>query len=240
MGFMGRRSIVLTSIIFLLFIAGASRADEVYYLSRGSSWRYFRGLSEASAPDVAAWRAPAFDDERWDSGAAPFGYGDPPYGTDLSQLAPPMQNNYTTLFLRQAFEVSDAGSLLGLQANLLYDDGLIVWLNGAEVLRINVAGQRGDPVTFDGVAAANREPGKYQNVEVLDPRQYLVTGRNVLAVQVFNFSKNNNDLKFDLELFDPEGPDLRPPAPALVVPGPGATLRRLPRIEVTFSEEVSG
>src|SRR5262245_13739257 len=81
-GFMGRRSIVLISIIFAAFIAGAGRADEVYYLSRSSGWRYFRGLSEASAPDAAGWRDPSFHDETWDSGVAPFGYGDPPYGTD--------------------------------------------------------------------------------------------------------------------------------------------------------------
>src|SRR5262249_22031948 len=145
-----------------------------------------------------------------------------------------------TLFLRRTFELTDASSVVALQANVSYDDGFIAWLNGVEVLRINVAGQRGDPVAYTGTAAATREPGKPQNVEVLDARPLLVTGTTLLAVEVFTVSKKAADLPFDLELFDPFGPDLKPPAIELLVPGPGASIRRLSQVDVTFDEEVTG
>ncbi|MGH9363431.1 MAG: lamin tail domain-containing protein, partial [Thermoanaerobaculia bacterium] len=219
---------------------GAARADETIYIRRGSVWKFFPGLQEPSPTDPGAWRRIGFGDAAWPSGAAPFGYGDPPYGTDLGALDPPMQNNYSTVFLRQEFVVTDPARVAALEANVNYDDGFVAWLNGVEVLRVNVAGLKGDPVAFTGVAAANREPGRFQHLEVLEPNPLLAAGANVLAVMAFNAAKNNNDFKFDLELFDPRGPDLSPPVLSLVVPGPGATVRRLPRLEATFSEEVQG
>src|SRR4030095_8616576 len=110
-------------------------------------WKYFRGLEEASSPDTTAWRRPDFEDAAWKEGAAPFGFGDPPYGTDLSRLDPPMRNNYSSLFLRRSFDLSDVSRVLELEMNADYDDGFIVWLNGVEILRVNVNGLPGDPVT---------------------------------------------------------------------------------------------
>ncbi len=236
------RVVTRWSAVVLISLGGASAAqgDSTFYIERGAVWKFFRGVSEASSPDPAAWRATSFDDSTWERGPAPFGYGDPPYGTDLSRSAPAMQNGYSSLFLRRSFVLSDAAAVVALQANVNYDDGFIAWLNGVEVLRVGVNGNRGDPVAFDGVASTNREPGRYENLEILEPRSLLVTGVNVLAVQAFNSLKSNNDFKLDLELFDPFGPDLQPPSTAFLVPAPGSRIRRLSRVEVTFSEIVSG
>ncbi len=68
-------------------------ADETFYVARHGVWKYFRGLEEASVPDATAWRSPEFDDAAWSEGPAAFGYGDPPYGTDLSTLEPPNSIN---------------------------------------------------------------------------------------------------------------------------------------------------
>ena len=46
----------------------------------GRAWILCR-TSEASTPG-SAWRAPAFDDAGWATGAAPFRYGDGAGGTD--------------------------------------------------------------------------------------------------------------------------------------------------------------
>ncbi|MCB1129055.1 MAG: hypothetical protein KDM81_21330, partial [Verrucomicrobiae bacterium] len=47
-------------------------AGEVF--PEASSWKYFKGVSEASAPDSTAWRGADFDDSGWLAGAAPFFY----------------------------------------------------------------------------------------------------------------------------------------------------------------------
>ena len=78
------------SIFAWLLASGWLQADETIYIERESEWALLPGLEEASDP-MAAWRSPAFDDASWERSPAPFGYGDPPYGTDLSDAEPPMR-----------------------------------------------------------------------------------------------------------------------------------------------------
>lgn len=208
-------------------------------ISRGSTWSYQQGLQEASAP-IDAWRELSFDDGSWARGAAPFGYGDPPFGTNLSLLDPPMQNNYSTLFLRQTFELSNPGAVNQLVAYIDYDDGFLMWVNGVEVLRTNVDGLEGDPVAHNGFASSNHESGTYEEFFLPDPAAYLVPGTNVVAAQVFNTSITSSDLKFDMELFDPVAPDLSPPDISRLLPVAGTTVRSLTGIQVTFTEDVAG
>ncbi|MBI4601998.1 MAG: hypothetical protein HY721_08560 [Planctomycetes bacterium] len=173
------------------------------YVEKASTWRYLPGLGEASDPP-SAWRLPEFDDSAWASGAAPFGYGDPPFGTDLSLLSPPMQGNYTCLFLRQVFQPPFAQCKAQLSANADYDDGFILWINGVEALRVNMPGAAGDPVPFNATAAPH-ESGAYATFLLPEAADSLVPGRNVIAIQAFNRSlsqQNDNDFKIDLELVD--------------------------------------
>ena len=73
-------------------------ADELASLN--SNWRFHAGTTEASSPDLAAWRRVGFDDSKWEDLPAPFWYGDaqPAPGTEL----PGMRYNYQCAFLRQA------------------------------------------------------------------------------------------------------------------------------------------
>ena len=125
----GRIWAVLFSTILLL--CESATADVVTYLDFGGTWRYFPGVSEASTPDPTAWRAPNFDDGAWATGIAPFGYGrNPPYGTDLSTLEPPMRNNYTTVFLRGTFEIAAPDRVGRFVANAVFDGTDALMLSG--------------------------------------------------------------------------------------------------------------
>jgi hypothetical protein len=48
-----------------------------------------------------------------------------------------MRNSYSTYFLRRHFSVDAVALMEGLELNIDYDDGFVVWLNGVEVLRVN-------------------------------------------------------------------------------------------------------
>jgi hypothetical protein len=224
-----------------LAVAAAAEADPVVHVPAASTWKFLAGTAEASEPDPASWRAPGFDDADWTESPAPFGYGDLlPYGTDLSLLAPPMRSVYSSFFLRRVFLVPDPSQVTSLEANVNFDDGLVAWVNGVEVLRLNVRGAPGDPVAHTGFALGEHEAGALEGVDLPDPAGYLLTGANVLSVQVFNATLNSLDCTFDLELVDPEGPDRTPPAIIAAAPAPGAAVRALARAEVTFSEDVAG
>ncbi len=215
-------------------------ADEVVYVERESSWRFRQGTSEASSP-VAAWRVLGFDVEGWDVGDAPFGYGDPPLATDLAALDPPMRQNYSSVFLRTTFEVGNAGAVDALEADVNYDDGIIGWINGVEVLRLNMPGSPGDTIAVDDFATqAIPDEGVFRLEVLPDPAGYLQNGTNVLAIMVFNNSMTSSDLHFDIDLFDPDGIDVTPPTLSQVVPAGGTTVRALDEIAVTFGEFVTG
>ncbi len=231
-----RRTRLIPLVTFLAAHSGLDAAP----IDRGSAWKYLQGTQEASSPDPAAWRAAGFGDGGWASGPAPFGYGDAGLGTDLGLLAPPMQDNYSSLFLRQTFNVADPAAWDQLEARVDYDDGFILWINGKELLRINVDGFPETPVAFDALALGGHEAGVYEGFSLPDPAAYLVAGPNVVAVQVFNTTLGSTDLKFDLEILDPTQPDIDPPLVVELVPPAAAVVRSLTAVQVRFSEPVAG
>ena len=230
----------LGSLFFFVFIAGAElHADPVTYVDRGSAWRYFRGTQEASSP-VHAWRLDDFDDAAWPVGDAPFGYGDPPFNTDVNAGNPTMRGNFVSIFLRKTFEVGDASRVDELEIDVNYDDGFHLWINGVHLLNVNMPTDLGEPVAYDDEANNAFKSGDYVLMSLPDPSDYLVDGTNTIAVMVFNNQPNSSDLKLDLELYDPDGIDVTPPVVETISPGAGATIRSLESIEISFNETVQG
>jgi len=163
----------------------------------GARWRYRKGTAEASNPPTA-WRKPGFDDSVWPEGPAPFGYGDGPYGTELTD----MKGLYSCLFLRRAFQVENPAAVSALELELLYDDGFIVWLNGQEVARRNMNGTPGTFNPCSDTANAGVGDGTAWNKTLTGAElPVLLPGPNALAVQVFNVSlADSSDLTADAVL----------------------------------------
>ena len=168
---------------------------------RGAVWKY---LVPAADPG-ATWMTPEFNDAAWPSGAVEAGYGEAGQITDVGfadsdPVTEGVQPNLTTYF-RHRFNVANAASITGLSLRLKRDDGAVVYLNGREVMRSAMpAGVVG--FTTPGNAGVNvPDDGKTWFSQVLTPSQYtLVTGANVIAVEVHNASSSSGDLIFDLEL----------------------------------------
>lgn len=224
--------------LLVLFVQAASDAhaqtSPVLLLATNSVWNYFKGTKEASQPDTSAWRGKAFDDSGWLRGAAPFSYGEDAIadGTRLSD----MQNNYSTMFLRRWFNLTDASALAELVLSAVCDDGFIAWINGREVARYNAP--EGVP-TCNSTASANAaEPAGFDLFPVSDLGQFVQSGSNILAVQVFNVSPGSSDIVFDLQL-EALLSDRDSPVIASVEPSPGP-VTRLTQMVVTFNEPVAG
>ncbi|MBN1670815.1 MAG: lamin tail domain-containing protein [Kiritimatiellae bacterium] len=179
-----------------LMLRVCETADETVAVGKGAAWRYRKGTAEASAP-AAAWRAVGYDDSGWATGPAPFGYGDGPYGTTLTD----MLNSYTSLFLRREFSVEQSAAITELRLWALYDDGFILWVNGQEIARQAVAGATGSFTPYDGTAeTAVGDDTEWTATLNGGALPALRPGINVLAVQVFNASAGSSDVTFDCEL----------------------------------------
>ena len=167
-------------------------------LVRGALWRYRRGTAEASAP-ASAWRQLTFDDSAWAESSAPIGYGAEVAAAGGTVLGD-MRYNYTSVFVRRTFDVVEPLLVSGLDIEIDYDDGFILWINGREVARVNVAGATGSFVPANATASTY---GNGTLTLVLTGAQIpeLVAGPNVIAAQVFNASlSGSSDCVFDAAL----------------------------------------
>ena len=203
---------ILPFAVLTLLWAAAANAATIF--PTNAAWKYFKGFSEASAPDPAAWRVVAFDDASWPSGPAPFYYGEPLSGTVFNDMA----GNYTCIFLRQRFTLTNAYEFGALTLSARCDDGYIAWINGVEVARYNMPAGF---VPLDGLAILNvPEPVPSIATNIAHPSSFLVAGTNVIAVQVFNYFIGSGDLQFNASLLafpDTNAPvlaALQPPRPA--------------------------
>jgi len=193
-----------------------------------STWKYMKGTAEASSPDPATWRGLGFDDSTWASGAAPFYYDtdtNPSTAyTGNTQLAD-MQGNYTCIFLRKTFAVSDPANFAALRLTGICDDGFIVWVNGREIGRYNMPA---GPVAFNGLSsAALGEPIAGFSITTNNPADFLVAGNNVICIQAFNSSlAGSSDFTIDAALSSIE-PDSIPPVVFQVTPASGAIVSNL-------------
>src|SRR5690349_12867673 len=99
----------------------------------GDNWRYFdQGFLPAGD-----WTSSSFNDSGWLQGKSQLGYGDGDeislvnYGSDLN-------NKFITTYFRKDFNISDLSNLTDISTSVLFDDGVIVYLNGIEVYRNNL------------------------------------------------------------------------------------------------------
>ncbi len=163
-------------------------------VAAGSTWKY---LDTGAAPG-AMWMQNNFADTGWASGRTMLGYGDL-NGQAPVTLVNPTPTRITTYF-RHSFNVANPRQYGDLTLQLLRDDGAVVWLNGVEVHRSNLAAA--PAVILASTQALASVPTAQENVfftTTLDARE-LRAGTNVIAVEVHQFGNGSTDLGFDLAL----------------------------------------
>ncbi|MFL5330838.1 MAG: metallophosphoesterase [Gemmataceae bacterium] len=159
----------------------------------GSVWKYLdNGTNQGTA-----WQASAFADGTWKSGAAELGYGDGDEATVVS-YGPNAANKYITTYFRKAFTVSDASMISALQLKLIRDDGAVVYLNGNEVFRSNM--NPGIPTYTSLAPLSLGAPDESTWVQTTIGLTGLISGTNVLAVEIHQASPDSSDISFNLEL----------------------------------------
>ncbi len=164
-------------------------------ISRGAVWKY----DDAGTDLGTAWREPGFDDALWLQGPAELGYGDAPV-TALRQGPDGMTSSakFITYYFRRTFTITDASQIIGLAATLERDDGAVIHLNGQEVARSNMPAGAVNYLTFSQTTVGGTDETTYFPLVI--PPAALVSGTNVIAVEVHQRDNASSDLSFDLDL----------------------------------------
>ena len=142
-----------------------------------------------------AWQVIAYDDSDWKIGEPGFGFGD---DDDLTILPIGTQSVY----IRIAFDVQDISDITDLYFDVDYDAGFVAYINGTEVARENVQ----DPISwnmeltdyYEAIMYTGVNPYRYRIGEFISST--LVTGENVLAVEVHSWRADANDFSANVFL----------------------------------------
>jgi hypothetical protein len=180
----------------------ATRPGSVVNLaSPGDVWRFY-DLGSLPASD---WKSYDYNDASWSQGASQLGYGDGDEQTVVS-FGSSSSNKFTTTYFRRSFDIVDTAQVFNLSGSVLYDDGVVVYVNGNEVFRGNMPA---GTITNSTFASANKaDENLYQGFSI--PKIFLRNGSNTISAEVHQFNLTSSDLSFDLKasMFEYGAPDI--------------------------------
>ena len=172
-----------------VFASGKNTVNNISHwealVLENNSWKYRLPNAE-----IAGWTAANYDDASWSSGVGGLGYGDNDDGTTVS--------SNISLYARKSFTLSDKNMIDALRLYMDYDDGFVAYLNGVEIARANMPT---GTIAYNTGASSTKEAVVYQNgarTEYVISKDVfsaaLVTGTNVLSIEVHNDVPTSSDM----------------------------------------------
>ncbi len=169
-------------------------STDIILIQKGSTWNYLDDGSDQGT----AWTGLQSNDNSWESGPAQLGYGDGDENTVLS-FGPDANNKYPTTYFRHVFNLTEPSQFTALSASLMRDDGAIVYLNGTEIIRSNMSiGTVTYLTPASGRVSGGGESTYYLTTDI--DTSILVTGDNIVAVEIHQVDAASSDISFDFEL----------------------------------------
>jgi hypothetical protein len=149
----------------------APAVDHKVLIPAQAEWQYWAG----TPPKGQDWTLPEFDAAAWSKSAAPFGFGEGTFKTDLKS----MRRKHTTVFLRKEFHIDQADRITELGLLIDYADGFIAYINGREVARSGVTRSSGR--NAQGIKP--REDHEPVYITLKDIYSCLKDGNNWIAIE---------------------------------------------------------
>lgn len=173
-------------------------------MESGRTWRLRKGwdpstsmIAEFSEP-LGAWTDPDFDDSSWTQVVGPVGFGE----DEITTVLDDMEDNYLAFALRGSFDLTPEifDELQSLRFEIARDDGVIVWLNGAEVGRDGIPGSAGEFVSAGERANRSGELSRTAATFTI-PKDSLRSGTNQIAIEVHNINIGSSDCGVSVAAF---------------------------------------
>ena len=117
----------------------------------------------------------------------------------VSDVEGSMYGSTSSAYLRIPFEASSNDALSSLALHIRYDDGFVAYLNGVEVARGNAP----QNALYDSIAISDRtreDAVSWERFSLVDFKNLVQTGANVLAIHGMNDSVNGPDFLLQVRL----------------------------------------
>nr|WP_314490537.1 alkaline phosphatase PhoX [uncultured Chryseobacterium sp.] len=176
----------LLSVAALVLMTGSAFHAQTTIFSQGSSWSY----NDTNVAPVPQWKDANFNISAWPAGNGPLGYGDPVTTTINSGLL--------TAYFAKDFTVNLADLSATLEFGVRRDDGIIVYLNGEEVIRDNMPA---GTVTHGTFSSTTIDGAAETAINIFSiPKSKFVQGVNRISIELHNRSAGSSDLTIDAYL----------------------------------------
>lgn len=162
------------------------------FIQEGANWTY---LYSDIGPEEG-WTEAGFNDEEWEKGLAPLGWGHSNLGTVLLPDTPrPVVSVY-----RHEFEIEAGTELEEITLTTRADDGIVLYVNGQEIERVNI--DEGIVRLGSYPTYANRAIGASYAVSnpvvITVPADAFVAGTNVISASVHSNYRSTPSHSFEL------------------------------------------
>ena len=176
----------LLSIAAFLLITNSAIQAQTTVFDKGSSWSYDdKGVQLADQ-----WKNSDFDISAWFSGNGPLGYGDPVTTTITSPL--------NAAYFTKDFTVNLSDLTATMELGVMRDDGIIVFLNGVEVVRDNMPAGTITYATLSSTTVDGANESIYNIFSI--PKANFVQGVNRISIELHNRGASSSDLRMDAYL----------------------------------------
>lgn len=173
-------------------------------IKKGDTWEYY----DANTPPKDDWFLNNSNEENWKTGISPLGYGDSFVKTELNYGNDP-ENKYITTYYRKTFRIKDPFKFLLYRLNIQKDDGVVIYLNGREIVRIDMPD---GTINHNSLARGLIVLGKmesYVHKLILTPDDFI-PGINIISASVHKARVNSVDCIFNLEIIGDNHPEMLP------------------------------
>ncbi len=150
-----------------------------------STWKYL----DTGTDQGTAWAGIGFDDSGWSSGIGKFGF-------PLSRVTTLMTSGAVTYYFRKKVNIPSVALYQNFDFQYYRDDGVVVYVNGVEVFRNNIADGTVNYMTTASSASDNGNSMLENSV----PISAFVDGDNTIAVELHQSSAASSDVIFDMRL----------------------------------------
>jgi len=164
--------------------------NDVEMVSFTNVWRY----NQAGVDLGTTWKNPGYNDTAWPAGRALLYNETSPMPVPINT---PLTIGPQTYYFRTKFTNEiPAATTMSLLLRTVIDDGVVIYLNGAELHRLRLAG---NPVLYSDPASPSVVEAVIEGVFELPP-DLLLPGENVIAAEVHQPGAPSSDIVFGLEL----------------------------------------
>ncbi len=178
-------------------------------VARGATWRYFDAGNEPATVGGLTWRDPDYPDTSWSQGPAILGFAGSSTVNPVATVTRRYVNGVsapqvTTTYFRHTFTLDSADGISSLSAEILRDDGAVVYLNGVEVgeWRENMNPGTATYDTYSAGVVGSPDQNTY-HTRSAEVGHLLRAGANTLALEVHQCNANSSDLYLDFSLSIP-------------------------------------